>query len=483
MTTTSFYNLKRKKIITNLFFLTVFTSLIVVTTPDFYSYSNSEINTTYMFLTGVTLFYIHNIILVPIKLEDGNDRKYLWYTLSCILVFIILELWFFSAIINRLPDPSQNIFGIDTRNLFQLKQLINVFAAISIPLIVIGVLSFFYALSIYGKKQLLPYLEILSHSMVLLAIFIFAVLMPKIGTKEILSIIVTLAVFYINTFLITPVLIEKKKKLKYGFLLMALCASFYLLISNIIRNLFSDVQTGEDVFYIIFTLTSVLFITLFLSFVYAYARHKIKAKEKSFDLKLGNKESELRLLKSQVNPHFLFNSLNTLYATALTENAPKTGESIAKLASLIRYMQEDINKDFIPLQNEIKYLQDYIAIQKLRCAVEPQVEVRFENFENHSISPGLLIPFVENAFKYGIDPSKSSKLEVSVCCDESKITFECVNSYDEDYKTYYKEQGFGIGIENAKQRLELVYPKKHTFEIVKLNSIFSVKIVINISKR
>lgn len=482
-TTSSFYNLKRRKIITNLFFLIVFTSLIVVTTPDFNSYSNLEINTTYMFLTGVALFYIHSMILMPIKLEDGNNRKYLWYTLSCILIFIILELRFFSALTNRLDDPSHNIFGIDTRNLFQLKQLINVFAAISIPLIVIGVLSFFYALSIYGKKKILPYLEILSHSMVLLAIFIFAVLEPHMKTKENMSVALLLSVFYINTFLITPVLLEEKKKLKYGFLLMTICVSFYLLLLKIIRNLFSDVQTGEDVFQIIFALTSILFITLFLSFVYGYARHKIKAKEKLFDLKLGAKESELSLLKSQVNPHFLFNSLNTLYATALTENAPKTGESIAKLASLIRYMQEDINKDFIPLQNEIKYLQDYIVIQKLRCAVEPQVEVCVENFENHFISPGLLIPFVENAFKYGIDPSKPSKLEVSVCCDEDKITFECVNSYDEDYKTYYKELGFGIGIENAKQRLELVYPKKHTFEIVKLNGIFSVKIVINISKK
>ena len=200
-------------------------------------------------------------------------------------------------------------------------------------------------------------------------------------------------------------------------------------------------------------------------------------------MRLGAKESELQLLKAQVNPHFLFNTLNILYATALDENALKTAESTANLASLLRYMQEDISKDFIPLGNEIKYLQDYISIQKLRCAVPPKVAVQFKNTENHVISPGLLIPFVENAFKYGIDPSAASTLRLSVICDENTIHFECVNSYDDTFKTYYKEQGFGIGIKNAKQRLELVYPKKHTLETAKENAVFSVKLSITTKEK
>ena len=138
----------------------------------------------------------------------------------------------------------------------------------------------------------------------------------------------------------------------------------------------------------------ILLSVLFLSCIYGYIRFKTKAKEQSFNLKLGEKESELKLLKSQVNPHFLFNTLNTLYATALTENANKTSESIAKLASLLRYMQKDISKDFIPLENEVKYLQDYISIQKLRCAIEPKVETQFSNVKNQMINPGLLITFV-----------------------------------------------------------------------------------------
>ena len=169
-----------------------------------------------------------------------------------------------------------------------------------------------------------------------------------------------------------------------------------------------------------------------------------------------------------------------MYATALSENATKTAESTAKLANLLRYMQNDIHKDFIPLKNEINYVQDYIIIQKLRCAIEPEITTTFENVTNQSISPGLLIPFVENAFKYGIDPSNKSDLTIAIICDENTIHFTCVNSFNEHFKVHQTEEGFGIGIKNAKQRLDLVYPDKHTFEILKENNTFSVKLNISI---
>ena len=242
---------------------------------------------------------------------------------------------------------------------------------------------------------------------------------------------------------------------------------------------FHDYLNLQKVLGVIFNFFGVLCLIYLMSFIYGYFRLKIKNKGKILALQLENKESELGLLKSQVNPHFLFNTLNTLYSTALEENATKTAESTAKLASLIRYMQEDINKDFIPLENEIKYLQDYINIQKLRCSIVPDVETKFNAIEKHKISPGLFIPFVENAFKYGIDPSKKSKLSVSVICDTTSINFECINSYDVNFKSYNKEEGFGIGIKNAKQRLSLVYPKKHSIEIKKESAIFSVKIKID----
>tara|TARA_R110001583_G_scaffold195017_1_gene368498 strand:- start:823 stop:1749 length:927 start_codon:yes stop_codon:yes gene_type:complete len=289
--------------------------------------------------------------------------------------------------------------------------------------------------------------------------------------KTFLEILLFTLFFYLNVLLIGPTLLSEKKLGKYVFL--TIISLIVILIATKLIYGYSPNLLVSTIFFML---------TALLSLIYCYVRLKLKYDQQIFNLKLGAKDSELQLLKSQVNPHFLFNTLNTLYATALEENAPKTAESTAKLANLLRYMQNDITKDFIPLENEIKYLNDYIAIQKLRCEIKPQVETTFENCEGKTVSPGLLIPFVENAFKYGIDPSKPSKLKVSVICDGSKINFECVNSYDDNFKTFYKEQGFGMGIKNAKQRLDLVYPKNYNLDISKANHIFKVKLDITCNK-
>lgn len=441
-----------------------------------------------MFLAGVALFFIHNVVLLPIKLEENNNRKYLALIIACIIAFSFTEVFLFIDIIKGMSNPGNNIFGIVPNQILNLGSLIKAISAICIPLLIIGVLSVIYSLLVYGFRAISPYLEAFVHIILLTMFFALVVSVPDIKSKEISVIFPLIMVFYMNTFWVTPILLRDKKTKTYLLGLLMLVLGYFLF-----RTIFLEIygfprfnqETGHlftrrDFPEIIFNTPGVivLIITLFLSFVYDYVRIKTKAKEKSFNIKLGEKESELKLLKSQVNPHFLFNTLNTLYATALTENAKKTGASIAKLASLLRYMQKDINNDFNPLENEIKYLQDYIAIQKLRCAIEPQVETQFINIENQLISPGLFIPFVENAFKYGIDPLNPSKLSVSVICSNDKIYFSCVNSYDDEFKTFHKEQGLGIGINNAKQRLELVYPKNHTFEIIKKDNEFSVKITI-----
>ncbi|WP_176801348.1 sensor histidine kinase [Kriegella aquimaris] len=280
--------------------------------------------------------------------------------------------------------------------------------------------------------------------------------------------------FYINSFLFGPFLLGDKKIGNYLFKVILSYLSIIIITLLIYGTHFLDFIHSAD----LFNLTIFFIITTILSLTYTYIRLKIKNRERFYNLKLEAQESELNLLKSQVNPHFLFNTLNTLYATALEENALKTSESIAKLANLIRYMQNDIKKNFIPLENEITYLKDYITIQKLRCEVTPEIVTNFKNIEGKIISPGLLIPFVENAFKYGIDPSKPSKLILSVTGEEKKINFECTNSYDIEFKTPYKDRGFGIGITNTKQRLQLIYPKKHTLVIIKEKEVFKVKLSI-----
>jgi Histidine kinase len=483
-------NLANKKSIVNLLFFIAFSWILFVATPNFHSYYDFGVrNTTYMFLAGVALFFIHNVVLLPIHLKENNNRKYLLFSLSCIIAFILIEGFLLFDIINSMY-PYQNIFGIVSNQFFNIGSLIKVAVVICIPLLAIAILSAIYCLLVYGFSVISPYLEAFAHIMVLTMLFALVVTVDDIKSKDVSLILPVIIVFYINTFWLTPILLRNKKTKSYLLGLLTLVLGYFL-FQTFLLTIFGfpqfDQETGQaftkgDLPKVILNipLIIILIITLFLSFVYGYVRVNIKAKGKLFNIKLGTKESELKLLKSQVNPHFLFNTLNTLYATALTENAEKTGTSIAKLASLLRYMQKDIDKDFIPLENEIKYLQDYITIQKLRCAIVPQVETHFINIESQLISPGLFIPFVENAFKYGIDPSKHSNLSISVICSNDDIHFTCVNSYDDEFKTFHKEQGLGIGINNAKQRLELVYPKNHTFEIIKKNNQFSVTIKITV---
>lgn len=493
MTALTISNLANKKNIVSLLFFIVFSWILLAATPDLHSYyACGTRNATYTFLAGVALFFIHNIVLIPIKLEQNNKRKYLWFVLACIIAFSLIEVFLLFDILQRMYSY-QNIFGIVPNQLLTLGTLIKIIAVICIPLLVIATLSVVYCLLAYGFRAISPYLEAFAHVFVLTMLFILLITVPNIKSRDISMILPLTLAFYMNTFGITPLLLRDKKPISYLLGLLTLVLGYFL-FQTILLIIFGfpqfNQETGHtftrgDLPKIIFSTPSiiVLIITLFLSFIYGYVRIRIKTKEKFFNIRLGEKESELKLLKSQVNPHFLFNTLNTLYATALSENAEKTGASIAKLANLLRYMQKDINKDFIPLENEIKYLQDYIAIQKLRCAVESQVETQFVNFETQLISPGLFIPFVENAFKYGIDPSKPSKLSVSIICSNENIHFSCVNSFNDEFKTFHKEQGFGIGINNAKQRLELVYPKNHTFELLKKNNEFSVKITITVHNK
>lgn len=497
MTEISISKLANKKNIVNLLFFIVFIWILIAITSNIHSYNTyytrEARSVIYIFLSGVALFFIHNMVLLPIKLDEKNNRKYLWLSLACIIAFALIEVFLLLDIIIRMDNPDDYIFGINPNQLLNLDSLIRITAFICVPLLAIEILSVIYMLLVYGFRVISPYLETFVHVVVITMSFALIITMPELKSKDISIIFPLLLVFYTNTFLITPILLRYKKTMTYLLGLFTLVLSYFFL-RTILLTFFGlpqfnpetgDPYTRDNIPEIIFNTPGiiVLIITLFLSFVYGYMRINIKAKEKSFNVKLGKKESELQLLKSQVNPHFLFNTLNTLYATALVESAEKTGASIAKLASLLRYMQKDINNDFIPLENEITYLQDYITIQKLRCAIEPQVETQFLNIENQLISPGLFIPFVENAFKYGIDPSKPSKLALSVICDDDNINFSCINSCDDEFKTFYKEQSLGIGINNAKQRLELVYPKSHSFEISKKDNEFSVRITIRSNKR
>ena len=191
------------------------------------------------------------------------------------------------------------------------------------------------------------------------------------------------------------------------------------------------------------------------------------------DLKL--KESELNLLKAQINPHFLFNSLNCIYGLSL-EKSDNTPEVIMLLSNILDYTLYGCNTDFVPLKKEVDLVVNYAAIQKHRYgeAVDFILEQDVPKIELMQISPLLLLPLVENAFKYCTRNSGTvSAIKVNIRSNNDFI-FSIQNPYSE----VSNRTNGGIGLENLKKRLELIYPNKHSLMIDKKNNLFKVQLTI-----
>ena len=175
--------------------------------------------------------------------------------------------------------------------------------------------------------------------------------------------------------------------------------------------------------------------------------------------------AELNFLKAQVNPHFLFNTLNNLYALIL-EKSDKSAESILMLADIMKYLLAEGKEDRVLLQKEIQLLKNYTALEQLR---KPDAEITFTVLgepENHFITPLLLLPFVENAFKYGMNTvSKNGFVRIAISCSEKKVQLVVKNNVPPAINSE-AVYSMGIGIENVKQRLELLYKGKYKLSIM-----------------
>ncbi len=195
---------------------------------------------------------------------------------------------------------------------------------------------------------------------------------------------------------------------------------------------------------------------------------KIK-KEKQ--IKTEQNLAELNLLKSQISPHFLFNVLNSLYALSI-KKSEETPDVILKLSDILRYSLYETKRREISVADEIHILNTYIDIERLRLAENAKISFDYHSVKNSvKIAPMLLLPLIENAFKHGTDSTiGASYINASLRCDDNSLIFICKNNFKESAK---KDVG-GIGIENIRKRLQLLYPEKHRFEIEKNKDVFTV---------
>jgi len=170
-----------------------------------------------------------------------------------------------------------------------------------------------------------------------------------------------------------------------------------------------------------------------------------------------NLKLELNYLKSQISPHFLFNSLNNLYSIALKNDDKETASGLSKLSTLMRFMLDKSNKTTVKLDEEIEYLKSYVEMQKLRFLESDNINISFIVIgkTNHfNLPPFLLINFVENAFKHGVNYKTSSEINIKITIDENKLLFTIDNTNHDIKKSGTDTK---VGLKNVKKRLDLIY--------------------------
>ncbi|WP_226742872.1 sensor histidine kinase [Polaribacter gangjinensis] len=207
--------------------------------------------------------------------------------------------------------------------------------------------------------------------------------------------------------------------------------------------------------------------------------HLNQLENKTLKIEKQQIENQLYYLKGQINPHFLFNSLNVLYSLAIDEKKEITN-AILQLSDILRYVIYDVNTDKITIKKEIKLLKNYIEFEKNRHVNNASITFNFSIAEDEEIYPMLLLPLLENSFKHGLKSGVQNPfIEIKLTSKNKKLDFIISNNYKE-IKNNNKTENHGIGLKNIQENLAIIYPNKHLFVVTNNNPIFSVQLTLNL---
>jgi len=299
------------------------------------------------------------------------------------------------------------------------------------------------------------------------------------GTTAVLTIIL----FIVNEYVLMPryFFLGSRKRFILMNLLLVLGITFlhYLTDELIIQpeKIYEQHEDPPAVFLIIrslflFLMANFISITLYLS----NTVREQEIREKTLkEEKLG---TELKLLKAQINPHFIFNALNNIYALTYSQS-DKAPESVLKLSEMLRYVFYDCSKDTVRLGDELEYIENFIAFQQMKSEDEQQITLDDSQAPmDAAVAPMLFIPFIENAFKFSkIEEDPQAYVHMRFFADHSKVCFSIENSLPASGKP---GSGQGLGIPNVKQRLKVLYPKRHDLKIEEKDQKFKVHLKIQI---
>lgn len=317
------------------------------------------------------------------------------------------------------------------------------------------------------NKSRVYYFEFLLQLGLLALVFVFYTYERdnfEIARYEIASFLNYTIAAYIISYGLLSRFLYKNKYLLFFLFFLAIVAIVIYVEEAIIEQIFFPESKGKYFLGIFFNLAETLpIISIITGFKFAW---DVLTKQSEVEqLKSTVQESELLYLKSQINPHFLFNNLNNLYSYAL-EKSSKTPEIILQLSSVLRYILYGSRESYVPVSKEISHLNDYIKLSKLQF--EDRGDVRFNQTvesTNFDIAPLILPVFIENAFKHS-SSSQSKKIIIQVeliLSKEGLLQFNCKNSFAEQSNTENLTKG--IGLKNVKRRLEILYPNSHKLDI------------------
>ncbi|MEP6684955.1 MAG: histidine kinase [Parafilimonas sp.] len=297
-----------------------------------------------------------------------------------------------------------------------------------------------------------------------------------------------LILFYTNYYVLLKKYSREKKIFKYLIqliLLIAVCYTAELLLKNAVNSGFAEMhlQDVDDIIAYYARINIVVYILILgISFIYFFINEWAKSERIKNQLRSEQLSAELKLLKSQINPHFFFNTLNNLYALAQDFNNTELATGIHTLAHLMRYMVYESNEKLVPLEKEITYIKDYLKIFELGRSASDDVCINFTiegDTKDKLIAPMLLIPFVENACKHGIDFKEKSFIYIHLVVDEKQLVFSIINS-NKVYQKNKFDTASGLGLQNVHKRLELIYPSKYKLQIKPAQLTYEMKLSLAI---
>ena len=317
--------------------------------------------------------------------------------------------------------------------------------------------------------------QIFWHSFFWIAMVSFFLFIASVNTKLtiedllvifVLYAVINISLFYLNFLVLIPRFLNKKQ---YGVYVVAILIAIVLYglgkygVALIFKQYVLERSKGEVMgfghFFFSTVFTSLVF--LFLSTALKFTIDWFLNERVQRDLENQRLSAELAFLKSQINPHFLFNSLNSIYSLAY-QRSETTPEAILKLSEIMRYMLYECNDNKVDLVKELQYLHNYIDLQKIRFGNGAFIDFKVEGeVVSQQIVPLLLIAFVENAFKHGVASNPQTPIRLLIDVDEAHLHFYVQNKKH----TNNRDASGGIGLNNVKRRLDLLYHGKYNLDI------------------